>query len=222
MDEQSVMAKQTHKVALLKAGLRIVHERGYSATSVRDIVQAAGVAQGSFTNHFGTKEAFGLEILEIFYEPIRQLMAETLLNDSQSPLKRLRAWAEGGINGLNQNEEWNGCLLGNYAGEANAAIDTIQARLSAIFKQQQKNIAYCLKAAVAAGELSSNTNCEDLALFIHGAFEGALLIAKAQRSSKPTEAFLKTLFAITLRPESRPDVKSPKQTLKKKVAASDR
>jgi integrase len=30
---------------------------------VRDVVQAAGVPQGSFTNHFTSKEAFGLEIL---------------------------------------------------------------------------------------------------------------------------------------------------------------
>jgi TetR/AcrR family transcriptional repressor of nem operon len=31
---------------------------GYNGTSVRDIVAAAGVPQGSFTNHFRTKEAF--------------------------------------------------------------------------------------------------------------------------------------------------------------------
>ncbi len=213
------MAKQTHRDALLKAGLRVVHERGYSATSVRDIVQAAGVAQGSFTNHFGTKEAFGLEILEIFYEPIRQLMADTLLDDSRSPLERLHSWAEAGIHGLNQNGEWNGCLLGNYAGEANAAIDTIQERLSAIFGQQQKNIAYCLRAAVKAGELPASTDCEDLALFIHSAFEGALLIAKAQRSAKPTEAFLRTLFGTVLGRASGVTQSSAEQVSKRKRRA---
>jgi TetR/AcrR family transcriptional repressor of nem operon len=192
------MRKQTHKDALLKEGLRVVHRRGYSATSVRDIVEAAGVPQGSFTNHFANKEAFGLEILDIFYEPIHRLMADTLLNDRKSPLKRLREWAETGIRGLNQNEEWNGCLLGNYAGEANAEIDSIQQRLAAIFTEQQENIAFCLKAAVNAGELPKSTRCDELALFIHGGFEGSLLIAKAQHSSRPTESFLKTLFGTVL------------------------
>ncbi|MCU1323165.1 MAG: Transcriptional regulator, TetR family [Acidobacteriaceae bacterium] len=196
------MRKPTHKTKILQEGLRVVHERGYSASSVRDIIQAAGVPQGSFTNHFATKEAFGLEILELFYEPIQKLMAETLLNDALPPLKRLRMWAETGVNSLNQNNQWNGCLLGNFGAEANAEIDTIQARLAEIFSEQQRNIAYCLRAAVKARELPAKTKCGDLAVFIHASFEGSLLLAKAQRSLVPTERFKKVLFSTLLSPSA--------------------
>src|SRR5882672_1420 len=55
------MARESHKQKLLTEGLRVVHERGYGGASVRDIVAAAGVPHGSFTNHFASKEAFGLE-----------------------------------------------------------------------------------------------------------------------------------------------------------------
>jgi TetR/AcrR family transcriptional regulator, transcriptional repressor for nem operon len=58
------MSRPSNKEKLLTDGLRLVHERGFGASSVRDITQAAGVPQGSFTNHFASKEAFGLEILE--------------------------------------------------------------------------------------------------------------------------------------------------------------
>ena len=44
-------------------GLQVVLERGYVGASVRDIVEAAGVPQGSFTNHFASKEAFSLQVL---------------------------------------------------------------------------------------------------------------------------------------------------------------
>src|SRR5271170_8518725 len=97
------MRKPTHKAKILKEGLRVVHERGYAASSVRDIIEAAGVPQGSFTNHFASKEAFGLELVNIYYKNIERFMAETLLNDSLPPLKRLRLWAEGGVDSLNQN-----------------------------------------------------------------------------------------------------------------------
>jgi TetR/AcrR family transcriptional repressor of nem operon len=192
------MRKPTHKAKILTEGLRVVHERGYSASSVRDIVQAAGVPQGSFTNHFATKEAFGLEILNLFYEQIQRLMEETLLNDALPPLKRLRMWAETGVDSLNQNNEWNGCLLGNFGGEANSDIDSIQGRLNDIFLEQQRNIAYCLRAAVKAGELPGKTKCDDLAGFIHASFEGSILLSKAQRSSVPTERFKKILFSTLL------------------------
>lgn len=67
------MSRPSNKEKLLTDGLRLVHERGFGASSVRDITQAAGVPQGSFTNHFASKEAFGLEI-----HPMRGLASESI------------------------------------------------------------------------------------------------------------------------------------------------
>ena len=61
------MQKQTNRDKLLANGLRVVHQRGLAGASVRDIVEAAGVPQGSFSNHFASKEAFGVEILDLYF-----------------------------------------------------------------------------------------------------------------------------------------------------------
>jgi TetR/AcrR family transcriptional repressor of nem operon len=55
-----------------------------------------------------------------------------------------------------------------------------------------------LRASVKAGELPARTKCDDLAVFIHSAFEGALLLAKAQRSTVPMDKFRKLLFSTLL------------------------
>src|SRR5579875_2262489 len=107
------MAKSSHKEKILTEGLRVVHERGFAGASVRDIVQAAGVPQGSFTNHFSSKEAFGLEILNLYVERRQEAIRKTLLNDSLPPLQRLRAWVDAADGALNQGDCWNGCLIGN-------------------------------------------------------------------------------------------------------------
>jgi AcrR family transcriptional regulator len=83
------MPKPSHREKILTEGLRVVHERGFAGTSVRDIVQAAGVPQGSFTNHFASKEAFGLEVLDLYFARGCELMRETLRNDALPPLQRL-------------------------------------------------------------------------------------------------------------------------------------
>src|SRR2546422_2113306 len=57
------MPKPSHRETILTEGLLVVLERGFCGANVRDVVQAAGVPQGSFTNHFPSKEVFGLEIL---------------------------------------------------------------------------------------------------------------------------------------------------------------
>jgi TetR/AcrR family transcriptional regulator, transcriptional repressor for nem operon len=62
------MPKLSNRQKILKEGLRLVHERGFAGAAVRDIVKSAGVSEGSFTDHFDSKEAFGLEVLDIYFE----------------------------------------------------------------------------------------------------------------------------------------------------------
>ena len=59
---------------LLGAGLRLMRQQGYRKTGVRAIVVEAGAVQGSFGTHFLSKEAFGLEVLEIHYHEHYQLI----------------------------------------------------------------------------------------------------------------------------------------------------
>ena len=61
---------------------------------MRDIVQAAGVPQGSFSNHFASKEAFGVEILDLYFGFTRKVLAETLNNKKLKPLRRLEAYID--------------------------------------------------------------------------------------------------------------------------------
>jgi AcrR family transcriptional regulator len=56
-------------------------EQGYCGASVRDIVQAAEVPQGSFTNHFRSKKAFCLEVLDRYLDLVRQNIEKTRRGD---------------------------------------------------------------------------------------------------------------------------------------------
>src|SRR4029077_18790606 len=96
------MPRPSNKEKLLADGLRLVHERGFGASSVRDITQAAGVPQGAFTNHFASQEAFGLEILERYRAMTSAAVRATLRNDRLPPLKRLRAGIGGDPSCLRQ------------------------------------------------------------------------------------------------------------------------
>ncbi len=197
---RSRRARTPNREKLLTAGLRVVHEYGFGASSVRDIVQAAGVPQGSFTNHFASKEAFGLEIMEHYYAMTNAGVVATLRNDALPPLARLRRWIEGEIEYLKQDEMRKGCLYGNMAAEASEQSEAIRARIVRAFAENQESVAYCLRAAVEAGELSASTEIVEVAGLIVSSFQGAILVAKAQRSPEPIERFLRVLFSSVLRP----------------------
>jgi TetR/AcrR family transcriptional repressor of nem operon len=193
------MPRPSHRDRLLEVGLQVVHQHGFAGASVRDIVQAAGVPQGSFTNHFTSKEAFALEVIELYFARSRENIARTLRNDALPPLQRLRAYIDASKERLNAHQMRNGCLLGNFTAEAAESSEPIRQRLLEAFAEVQEAIAYCLRAAVAAGELDPGVDSEEIAAFIVASMQGANLMSKALRSPVPAERFKEILFSLVLK-----------------------
>jgi TetR/AcrR family transcriptional regulator, transcriptional repressor for nem operon len=191
--------KPSHREKILTEGLRVVHERGFAGASVRDIVEAAGVPQGSFTNHFASKESFCLEILDLYFNNARVTIQRTLRNDSLSPLKRLGGFVDAQIRYLDRVGWRNGCLVGNFSAEASEHSEVIRKRLVEIYEEMRQAVADCLKAAVKIGELPRNSECDDLAGFLIASLQGAILQAKTERNAVPLERFKRLIFSTLLR-----------------------
>lgn len=192
------MAKFSNRQLILAKGLRVVHARGFTGASVRDIVKAAGVPQGSFTNHFVSKEAFALEILNLYFERTRLKLTETLLNHALTPLNQLKAYVECSDQTLGDGDVRNGCLFGNFSIEASEHSEIIRKRLIEIFDELKFAVASSLRAAVTAGELPATTDCAPLADFFISSLQGATLRARVERSAAPIKVFKKLMFSTVL------------------------
>jgi TetR/AcrR family transcriptional repressor of nem operon len=192
------MGRISNRDKILSNGLQVVLERGYVGASVRDIVEAAGVPQGSFTNHFASKEAFSLEVLDRYFANSRIAIGETLRNDALPPLKRLRAFIDANIATIRKHDAKNGCLVGNFAAEASDHSEVIRLRVSAIYTETREATAYCLKAAVKAGELPKSFKISEIADFIVTGLQGAWLVSKVERDLAVAENFKKILFSTVL------------------------
>jgi TetR/AcrR family transcriptional regulator, transcriptional repressor for nem operon len=197
--ESFAMPKPSHRNKILTEGLNVLLARGYFGASVRDIVKAAGVPQGSFTNHFSSKEAFAEEVLELYFSQGRHSMDKTLLNDSRPPLHRLRQWIDLQIAYLRQTEFRCGCLIGNFSVEASDDSERIRERLTEMVKKIIEAIVYCLQAAVDAGELPESTDVRELGSFLYSSWQGAILQSKVEQSVQPLKRFKDILFTRILR-----------------------
>lgn len=200
------MSKPSNREKILSEGMRVVLERGFNGASVRDIVQAAGVPQGSFTNHFASKEAFGLEILAIYFDNVRTLIQATLRNEFLPPLQGLRAFVDANKARLCDEGMQNGCLSGNFSAEAGDHHANIRISLREIFAEVRRSIAWCLRRAIRQGALPADTASDVIAGFVVSALQGAILLAKVEHNLQPIEQFEYVLFGLALR---RPDLLTP-------------
>ena len=177
----------------------MVHERGFGGASVRDIVRAAGVPQGSFTNHFPSKEAFGLAILNLYFEQGRAKIDATLRNDARPPLERIGAYIDSAIAPDGAEDPRNGCLVGNFSAEVVEQSELLRLRLVEIFAETRAAIAYALEAAVSAGDLPKGFDVPGVSEFILSGLQGAVLVAKAERDCAAVHRFKDLLFRTVLR-----------------------
>lgn len=63
--------REVRRQQIKEAALQVFAERGYHATSVSDLVKAAGVARGTFYLYFQSKESLFLELLDDLMAELR-------------------------------------------------------------------------------------------------------------------------------------------------------
>lgn len=193
------MPKPSLKDAILDAGLKVMFRTGYHGTSVRDVTAAAGAPQGSFTNHFRSKEAFASEVLDRYFAVTRGLVAEALDDASLTPRARLRRYLDIITGRLEADGYGRGCLIGDLSLEASGSSDLLRARLAAIFAEWRVPFAACIRDAQTSGEIASDFEPDELADFLLASWQGAILRMKVDRNPRALERFKTIAFQTVFR-----------------------
>lgn len=197
------MAAKSTREHLIDVGLGLMHQNGYNATGLTDILKAADVPKGSFYHHFGSKEDFAAAALERYGMRERDHAAAILNDTATAPLRRLRRYFRDLIRIYGQKGAIPGCMLGRFSLEIADESSQLRKRISASFEHWQHTIATVLEQAVAQKELPAGTDPESLAGFLLNSWEGALLRSQAEKSNAPLETFMRYAFDRLLTEESR-------------------
>jgi TetR/AcrR family transcriptional repressor of nem operon len=188
------MPKPSLRDTILGAGLKVMFRTGYNGTSVRDITAAAGAPQGSFTNHFRSKEAFASEVLDRYFDHVRVLVAQALDDTSLTPRLRLKRYLDIITGRLEGDRFSRGCLIGDLSLEASGSSELLRTRLMAIFQEWCAPFAACIAQAQRSGEIASDFDATELAEFLLASWQGAMLRMKVERGPAPLERFKKIVF----------------------------
>lgn len=193
------MEKKDTRGEIIRIGTDMISLHGYNATGIDAVLKQAEVPKGSFYHYFGSKEEFGLAVIDHFAERYEQRL-DTFLNDEEvTPLNRLRNYLDNGLAHLAQNQCTRGCLIGNLGQELADQNERFRVRLEEIFRAWKERFATCLREAQLVGELATDLDPVVLAGFILSGLEGALLRAKVMKSPQPLGDFIETLFVAVLR-----------------------
>ena len=190
---------ETTRERILRTGAALIHRQGYAATGLKEILDAAGAPKGSFYHYFPSKEAFVLAVIEYDEAWLGDVGRSVLAREDLSAHERLQYFvarfgaiqAEGGYR--------LGCPLGNLAQELAGQTEAFGRRLAASLAGLTGFFEKLVLAGQATGEFDPSLDAVDVAGFLAGAWQGALLRMKAERSDGPLAAFVRQAVRL-LRP----------------------
>ena len=82
------------KTKLLQAAIRVIRVKGYSATRVEDICEAAGLTKGSFFHHFDSKDELALAAADRWIEGAEAQFGSASYHELADTLERLLAYVD--------------------------------------------------------------------------------------------------------------------------------
>src|SRR5207245_1368019 len=188
------MGRRSLRDKILQSGLRVMFRSGYRGASVRNICAAARAPQGSFNNHFRSKEAFAMEVLDQYFDYLKGLVTEALNDETLTPRQRLKRYLDVITDKLERDRWMLGCLIGDFSLQVSSHSKLLRKRLDSIFREWRTLFASCIAAAQSAGEVDSHFDATELAEFLLASCEGAILRMKVERSPAALERFKTIVF----------------------------
>nr|WP_246563678.1 TetR/AcrR family transcriptional regulator [Bradyrhizobium liaoningense] len=188
------------RARLLRTGVAILTEKGFSAVGVDELLEAADVPKGSFYHYFDSMDAFGLELIDAYADYFARKLDRWFENRERAPLDRLRDFIADARSGMARYGYRRGCLVGNLGQEMGVLPEPFRKRLAAVLRDWEARTSRCLRSAQETGEIPTGSDCKALAQFFWTGWEGAVLRAKLERRPEALDVFAEGFFAM-IRPK---------------------
>lgn len=173
---------------LLTAAQRLFRKRGYHATGLSDILQAAQAPKGSLYHHFpGGKEAIGVCVVEKISRSLLDLLKQSRARSTQAVVVQVGAQMLMGMEKTN----YELCTL--FA--AFSAERKTSPLLGRAVMRAYSELTAAIEALLQRDGLTPRV-AKDKALLVIALMEGGLLLSQAQSGSTAFKLALKQAAAI--------------------------
>jgi TetR/AcrR family transcriptional repressor of nem operon len=167
---------------VLKEALKTFWQQGFEGTNMPELLGSMGVGRASFYNAFGSKREIFLQILDLYFETVRDHL-EGLISDVRDPQDAVALLVDGILDVAKSREAnatgWRGCLIGNTALELGADDGEVVAKLKIGIEILRALFRKAVSLPSSAGVRRSKHEIDGTALQLVANVQGLLVLAKS-------------------------------------------
>jgi TetR/AcrR family transcriptional regulator, transcriptional repressor for nem operon len=177
--------REFDETAALDAAIECFRQRGYEATSIRDLTDCMGIGPTSLYNSFGDKRALFIKALERYVDcSVRARLAR--LESSLPPKQAVRALIEDVVERSLTDRTRGGCLLINSALEIAPHDPEVGAEIAKRLGEIEGFFRRSISAGQSSGTIPRKLSPGDFARLLLGVLLGIRVLAR----SKPERTLL--------------------------------
>ena len=189
------MISKDTRTNIMDVAQDLIQRRGVNGMSFQDISDAVKIRKASIHHHFASKQDLVEALLVRYRAEFGVLLTEILDSRAKAKGKLLRYGAlfEGTLQAGNQDKS---CLCGMLAAEVFSLDDGPVHSVKGFMQDNVKFLTKVLKEGKKDGSLAIRGNVEDSASMILAAFEGGLLVARADGGPEQLSAIIRNLISL--------------------------
>lgn len=184
------------RAVLIRAGLVLMTEKGFSNTGLDEILKSVSVPKGSFYHYFKSKEDFGAVLIDHYGDYFNRKLDRFLLDEKLLPLDRFQCLIANLRKNIIEFDFKRGCLIGNLGQEMGSLPPSFRQKLIDVFNEWENRTVVCFQTAQAQNQLSDHLDCHLMAKVFWTGWEGAVLRAKLERNAVPLDVFSNTFLKM--------------------------
>jgi TetR/AcrR family transcriptional repressor of nem operon len=189
------------RTRLLEAARDVIRAKGFAASSVDDLCQAAAVTKGAFFHHFKNKEALGVAAAQHWMETTTAFFASAPYHAPDDPLERILAYVAFRRSIATGELAEFSCLVGTMAQEVFDSAPAIREACAESIFGHAATLEADIKAAMKQHGISDGWKAASLARHTQAVIQGAFVLAKAgddpalaRESIDHLERYIRLLF----------------------------
>ena len=168
--------------------MHVIRAKGYSATRIEDICEAAGLTKGSFFHHFDSKEALALAAADYWIEGTGALFASAPYHAPTDPVDRLLAYVDFRKSLLRGELPDFTCLVGTMVQEVYDTHPALREACNRSISDHAATLVPDIEEAMRQRGIHAGWTAESVALYTQATIQGAFILAKAKHGPEVAAA----------------------------------
>ncbi|MCE7057211.1 TetR/AcrR family transcriptional regulator [Algoriphagus sp. AGSA1] len=177
---------------ILTVGRDIISQKGFSAVGLNEILKAANVPKGSFYHYFESKDFFGKEVLDDYFEEYLAEMDMIFNQNELSIVDRLMKFFERWQERQAFLECQGKCLVVKVAADVSDLSEAMRQSLQIGTSEIIKRLSAAIEAASEDGSLKISSDSTTTAESAFHLWLGASVMVKIIKNTKPFELAMNT------------------------------